>query len=198
MARGDGSGRGRRGDLREVPPPEPPEDGDGDAEAAAPKKPFVLCDEARVIGEELIPDYHPHLKEARILYIFSGKPMTRNGRVVLAKAMKFNDLNRFFTSLGAEPPDEEETAGGCDFAVIVNRKEWEENLTPAQRRAVVDHELCHCIRNHKGKWSLRNHDIEEFSEVIERHGLYWEDVAAFAKSVIQATQLELPVGAGVK
>jgi hypothetical protein len=197
MARGNGPGRGRRGDLREVPPPESAEDADG-GEAAAPKKPFVLCDEARVLGEELIPDYHMHLKEARVLYVFCGKPMTRNGRVVLAKAMKFNDLNRFFTSLGAEPPDEEETAGGCDFAVIVNRKEWEENLTPKQRRAVVDHELCHCIRNHKGKWAMRNHDVEEFAEIIDRHGMWFEDVAAFGKSVAGAMQLELPVEVGVR
>ncbi len=74
--------------------------------------------------------------------------------------------------------------------------------------ALVDHELCHIQRNvgmvitdpNTGRilkkewadkddpdsWHIREHDVEEFSDIIHRHGLWEHGIEKFAEAVRNA------------
>lgn len=134
------------------------------------------------VAWELIPTYHKHLTTARIRYLRRSGDWVSGGKTRLGSAVKLSARDRHLV--------------GADFAVIVNDDEWAE-LEPARRRAVVDHELCHLGMNDDGAWCLLRHDVEEFGEVIARHGLWNADVQAFAQAVqdAPAIQLRLPLGA---
>jgi len=55
-----------------------------------------------------------------------------------------------------------------DIVILLNYEAWEE-LTSAQRTALLDHELYHGVQ--------RAHDIGEFGEILERRGDYLSHIA---------------------
>ena len=62
-----------------------------------------------------------------------------------------------------------------------------------RRKALIDHELCHIIANpNTGSWTTKAHDINEFNEIIERYGLWSNDLMAVGPTVAKALQLEMP------
>lgn len=145
-----------------------------------------ICEssEAASIAERYIRDYHPHLIDARILYLLTSQKRSRAGKTVLGSAAKLAALPRYLSS-GTSAAVEE----GYDFLILIGADEWE-HLTGAQREALIDHELCHCQDvaspdDDEPKWALRGHDVEEFRCVIERHGLWKPDVQAFGKTIEQ-------------
>lgn len=138
-----------------------------------------LALEAKGIAQELIPEVHQHLRPARILYLFTTKERKDRDAVVLGSAQKTTDMLRFLTTLNSD----EDFDHGYDFILLFYKKEWD-RLDERQRRALVDHELCHCATGEKG-WRLRGHDIEEFRAVIERHGDWKRDVRAFIETAQQ-------------
>lgn len=146
------------------------------------------------IAAKLIKEHHENLNrhDVSIFAVFRDPVAKSKGRVVLGKARKISGLAAALfglahqDDLGEDPTD--------FFVVEVGHKTWEE-LTPKQRLALVDHELCHLDvevplddYEHR-KLITRGHDLEEFRAVVERHGLWRPDVAAFA----QAAQLALPI-----
>lgn len=140
---------------------------------------------------ELIEEHHEELTNARIALAWSltWKPDT-DGRVKLGQCKKRSELDREFNDL--------------DF-VIVLRQEFVQSpeVKDAQRRALLDHELCHAtIRldregepalDERGRkvYRLRKHDIEEFSEIVARHGCYKRDLEHFAVALNQSKQRSL-------
>lgn len=118
--------------------------------------------EAEDIAKKLIPDFHPHLKNVPIMYLFNGKKM------------------KPWAQIGARSA-KERFISGYFFLMEVNHAQWV-LLTDAQREALVDHELCHAgIDSETGEPYLIDHDIEEFSIIVERHGLWREDVKLFGR-----------------
>ena len=65
-------------------------------------------------------------------------------------------------------------------------------LNHAQRLALLDHELCHVMGDTDTGFTMRDHDIEEFNAVIERHGAWSRDVVEFLATARKA-QIELPM-----
>ena len=136
------------------------------------------------IAQPLIDKHHTHLREARILYVFTSKDQKRNGKIVLGKAVKMAEFQQFLSS-----GDSFDTAEGYELVVMIAWNCWGA-LNVAQRQALVDHELCHFERNEKDTgWAIRGHDVEEFTEVIARHGLWLADVQQFVE-----TAQQLPLG----
>ena len=125
----------------------------------------------------LIPQHHPRLAEARIAYLFA-ESLTRKGQEQLAKIKKAGALERYL--------------GEVDYIMVVNYETWQ-RLAKAQRRALLDHELCHCtVTSDKyghPRYGLRGHDLEEFAEIVDRHGLWMPDVEEFAEVVQQQLPL---------
>lgn len=138
--------------------------------------------DAEQIANELITEIHAHLSPARILYLFTSKTRKRCDRVVLGSAQKLSAMQKFLSSGNSAVED------GYDFIILIGKQEWE-SLEDKQRRALIDHELCHCgvkdPDDDEPQWTLKGHDIEEFKAVIERHGFWKPDVQAFAKAAQQ-------------
>jgi hypothetical protein len=144
-----------------------------------PERTFEPAPQPRAIAEVLIEAVHDHLQGAKIGYLFKEKMKTR-ARVVLGKASKAGSKLEFFDDL--------------DFIIEFNWQEWR-RLSPMQRIALVDHELCHFGLEEDAEgnrdWVLEPHDIEEFKGVVQRWGLWKPDLVVFAGAVVHAHQLGL-------
>jgi len=152
--------------------------------------------EAREIAEELIPKHHtrlvdhPILGDARLLYLFTDRKRKKGNRVTLGTAAKLPALQRY---LSRSSPHN--SASEAHFILLFSYLEWE-LLDEEQQVALVDHELCHCTvrtgKDFKSRWAIREHDVEEFAEVIQRHGLWKSDLAEMGQAMQQ-----LPMRLGV-
>lgn len=128
--------------------------------------------------------HHPDLAKARIALAWRKKlKRDRDGHLVLGKCVKITDLQREFHEF--------------DYVILLNREVWlDEVFTPEKKRALIDHELCHAdaARDKDGfpkrderdrfVWRTRKHDIEEFRDVVRRHGCYKADLEEFAKALL--------------
>lgn len=105
-----------------------------------------------------------------------------DGRLVLGRCRKATDLDRELAPF--------------DFVILLNRDFWQNtNVTNEQRNALLDHELSHAAvayddagdykRDERGRYvfRMRKHDIEEFRDVVARHGLYKTDLVDFERTL---------------
>jgi hypothetical protein len=106
--------------------------------------------------------YHRRLDGARIAVVMKEKAGKKKGKTVLATAMKPPDKMK---PLLREP---------YHFVIVIGADEWEKADTK-KRKALLDHELCHCEFDEDGQPSMRGHDLEEFGEIITRHGFWRGD-----------------------
>lgn len=111
---------------------------------------------------EIANEHHTCLDGARIAVIMRERAAKHRGRVVLATASK--------PSAKVKPL----LNGNYQFVICIAGDEWQD-LTPEQRRAVVDHELCHCDFDDDGEPRMKAHDYEEFAAIVERHGMWRGD-----------------------
>jgi len=140
---------------------------------------YAEAPEVAEIARELISQHHSHLVNTRIEYVFRSKAATNRGRIVLGKAKKVSGLSAFLTT---RDPD-------AFFVMEIAQDRWTE-LTSEQRVALVDHELTHMgVDPDTGKLQLYPHDLEEFVDIVRRHGLWSAEVMRFARAT---SQLELP------
>jgi hypothetical protein len=148
---------------------------------------------------ELVDAHHRDLREASIVLAWctSWRPDV-DGRVILGKCKKASDLDRELTTY--------------DFVILLSRSFWrnqdlliadastseeDRNAARTRQRALLDHELMHaCVKfDDKGEpvydergrkvYRVRKHDLEEFVDVVKRHGIYKSDIEAFAKALGQ-------------
>lgn len=132
---------------------------------------FLSAPQAEAIAKPLIAALHEHLLNAKIAYLFR-EDMQRRGRVRLGVAGKASSKVAYLT--------------GFDFVLDFNWTYWTK-LTPVQRIALVDHELTHCARGPDGEgWAVRAHDVEEFSTIVQRWGLWTPDLLEFSTAVKNA------------
>ncbi len=148
---------------------------EGNGKDRVPSEPYVLL-------SRLVAAYHPHLGEARIALAWQdGLQPDKDGKLTLGKAKKPSDLDRQLHPY--------------DLIVLLNRESWED-LSPAQREALIDHELSHfAVVLEEGKplrddndcivYRLKKHDLEEFRAVVDRHGFYKSDIEEFARVCAQ-------------
>jgi hypothetical protein len=154
---------------------------------------YELIEPASEIGQslyldlgELVEAYHEHLRDARIALAWctSWKPDV-DGRVTLGKCVKASDLHRELAPY--------------DFVILLSRSFYEDALVqPLQRRALIDHELCHAgvkydatgepVTDGRGRivYRLVKHDLEEFSAIAGRYGCWKRDLEHFATALDRA------------
>lgn len=150
------------------------------------------------IAQDLIGEHHTHLLNRKIVYIFRDSPQKRAGTEIWGKARKVSGLNAFLNARADGDLDVEhsydEEADHSYFVIEIAEPIWE-HLDETARRALVDHELEHCEVHFSdsGKESLRiiPHNLEEFTAVVRRHGLWKSELRRFAK--VTNEQLELDV-----
>lgn len=130
----------------------------------------------------LITEYHSNdLAEAKIGFAWRvGMHQDVDGFVHYFKVSKNNELRQRST--------------GLDFVITLNRDLWGE-LSPTQQRAKIDSALCRCaplldeegeqVRDSTGRleWRLRQPEVQEFSEVVERYGCHTPQLDRMAKAI---------------
>jgi len=132
---------------------------DGKQQDSVPVKPKYFDAKAvEEIATDLIGQYHPHLKEKPILYLFNDGNMNE-----WASMARRNEREQFIS--------------GYLFVMEVSYKNWQV-MSDQQRVALVDHELCHASIE-DGKPVIIDHDVEEFAIVVSRHGMWRENVRQF-------------------
>jgi DNA segregation ATPase FtsK/SpoIIIE-like protein len=135
--------------------------GDCGGDALAMKKFSEATAEVISLAEELIGKYHPNLDEARIAFVFQDEATETNGRIILGTTTKVSPKMQPFMEY--------------DFLIVIAEDRWIASSRQAHE-ALIDHELCHCGGDSLNGWKLRHHDVEEFFEVIERHGAWKSDL----------------------
>jgi len=138
-------------------------------------EPYRLLEEIRAVE-------HNHLADAKIGMAWRmGWRADADGHLRLGQCRKRGDLDR--------------ELDGFDFIIMLNREAWP-TLNDKQKRALIDHELCHAQlsmdadgnpkRNDRDRLvcRLRKHDTEEFRAVVNRHGLWTADLEAIARAAI--------------
>ena len=138
--------------------------------------------------DELVDAHHEDLQHARIALAWctSWKPDV-DGRVTLGKCKRAGDLDRELAAF--------------DFIILLSRRFWYDAMTiEVQRRALLDHELCHGAVKYDGRgervedergrlvYRTRKHEIEEFTEIVGRYGCYKRDLEEFARATDRARQ----------
>lgn len=143
------------------------------------------------IMEELIPAHHDHLAEAKIVLAWNTSwKADVDGHLRLGQCRKCAELDRELHEY--------------DFVILLNQQVWNTaEFTERHRIALIDHELCHADvelddnddqkRDAHGKiiYRIRKHDVEEFAEIIQRNGIWKNDLEAFAKICIQKSKAPL-------
>lgn len=164
--------------------------GFGRGQKSEKKKPeqWPAGDDVRQLAEEIIGESHPHLADAEILYLMRYPSWKAKGKTVGGVTCLATPQHKALTG-----------NKGLAFIITINSEEWD-RLPAPQQRALLDHELCHCEYDSTkdeeegdSPWKLVGHDVEEFGDVIERHGLWHDDLRLFADEV--GRQLELGLGA---
>jgi hypothetical protein len=144
----------------------------------------------RAIAESLIPEFHKHLDEMQILYVFRSKHTESNGKIKLACARKVGGLNAYLAFRDAldSIDAEERPPAPVAHAFFVIEVAWDtwERLTGPQRIALVDHELSHIGVD----GDMVAHDVEEFAAVLRRHGAWKPDLRDFLSASEQQPLFE--------
>jgi predicted metallopeptidase len=162
---------------------------------------FTAAPDVFRIAQKLIADYHAHLDDDRIRidYLFTDTAVKKAGQIALGTARVVSNLAAFLA--GEEGAEER---GSPFFVITILDYAWKD-LSPDQKIALVDHELMHCMAAPKMVelengtevetlvLSIRGHDLEEFKDIVHRHGFWAPDLESFARVVLVANQqMSLP------
>lgn len=137
---------------------------------------------------QCVADHHGDLDRTNVrvalAWATSWKPDV-DGRLTLGKCKKASDLDRELAPY--------------DFCILLNQEFWlNPRVTDAQRQALLDHELMHAAvvydedgeikHDERGRacYRIRKHDIEEFADIVARHGCYKRDLEEFARAIVRA------------
>ena len=130
--------------------------------ASIKNKRYELSSDMEVVAREVLSTKNLSIRPSRVRYV---KVYPNINKTTAATCGIASNLVNFF--------------GEADFVVSASGDLWDA-LTPPLRSILMYHELLHimCIQNEKtGDWkfSLRDHDIQEFREIINSYGIDWLD-----------------------
>lgn len=141
---------------------------------------YIPNDEAGQIAEGLIREHHPHLTGIKIAQLLKLMPIPKSGKkpkqARVGKKITLAKTSKVSSKMAALAADD------FKFVIEYGSLYWD-RMDDGQKKALVDHELGHCGNDADGVY-LKNHDIEDFSFMIERHGCWKSDVTAFVQTVL--------------
>lgn len=118
-------------------------------------------------AQRIINESYPYLLDARIAFVFRDEAQKTAGRKSLGGVQKV--------------PAKLQTFLEYDFIIWISEDDYSK-WDYETRLAMLDHYLAFCIMG-EGGWKIRKPDIEAFSFVIARHGLYTADIARAAEAI---------------
>lgn len=152
------------------------------------------------LAAPIIAEHHPHLTEHpgdRIVWCWRDKAKKSRHRVTLGSASIVTGRAAMLIEAARTGAldDPAKNIGRDDydlFVIEIAQDEWAE-LGDDQRLALLDHELAHChvviecdedTGQEIGRTlEIREHDIEEFTAIVERHGLWHPGLQDFAHAI---------------
>jgi Putative phage metallopeptidase len=148
--------------------------------------------EVEKIARELIRDHHKHLFKRRVEFVFTEKAPKSGTKEIWGTARIVNGLAAFLANRETVEEFADEEAMNEDFFVIAISEPVWGILSERCRKALLDHELCHCWVEEKddGGTSLKlvHHDLEEFGAVVQRWGVWRDDLDRFLIKADQGRQ----------
>lgn len=137
--------------------------------------------EPYLLLKQMRKENHSHIADAKIALAWRHRMKSdKDGILKLGQCLKNSGVHREFANY--------------DFIILLNKMAWDA-FTKEQKMALLDHELCHImpsedkngehIQDDLGRkmFRTRRHDIEEFQDVVRRHGVYKKDLERFAEVV---------------
>ena len=118
---------------------------------------FIESPEVEIIAKQVISAYplDPKASEANIVYLFTLEKKPGHYGKIVRPTGPWRYLAKY------------------DYVVLIHKSSWG-SFTDTQRKALVYHELRHIThrltKEQKIIWGLRDHDIEEFFDVIKQFG----------------------------
>lgn len=127
---------------------------------ASVKKEFKVSDDLKQLAEKIIVDESLDISPAEIEYLLVYPNISKT---VAGRCIKSSKELRFFS--------------GQDYLIEISGELWDA-LDDTVKYVLVQHELMHVlpVMNDKtGEWKfeLRQHDVEDFSKIIKKHGVDW-------------------------
>lgn len=132
---------------------------------------YSPAESVQAVAQTLMATYHPELATARIAYVYIDRVPKKGGRELMGKAVKVSGRWESLTEL--------------DFVIEVSLPKWQ-NMTDDEKTALVDHLLERCSGEEDEddgsyKWSLREPDVQEFSTILQRHGIWNSSLTSFVQ-----------------
>jgi predicted metallopeptidase len=144
---------------------------------------YKHSDEIEAIAKKLVPEHHPHLQHAAIAYLMRTLDPDKKLKLPVKRAGKKSKVAK---AIGV--PELWHAICGFDFVMSVDELFWA-FMSADCKEAVVDHELCHFAHDEDG-WYIRDHDIQEFTAILKRHGFYMPELKEFCAAA--PVQKDLP------
>jgi hypothetical protein len=142
-----------------------------------------------LIIDRYVANHHPHLAQMNIAvnWHYSLKPGP-DGKMILGSFKICSDLERQMHNF--------------DGIMTLNYTWWHHpTVQDSHREALVDHELCHprvmmdedagapkLDELGKIRYFNARHDIEDFEDVVTRHGLWKNDLERMARTMVEALE----------
>lgn len=151
---------------------------------------YSYAGEAGDLAKPLISKHHDRLGNVRIEYVFISEARKKQGEPVAGSASIVSGRTAFLVEGEAAEGEPVEAF----FVIELAEDLWGLMMKP-QKIALLDHQLSHCdfdTNDNDGsrRLFLAQHDVEDFTSVVRRHGLWQRGLKKFAQAVIQ---LELPI-----
>lgn len=119
---------------------------------------FKAPKEVRILVKKIRRKWHKPTLDARIITL-----------------MRVGNWDKYAT-MGRVSAKQKKAGIQGDYILTINDGLWT-LLERKQKRALIDHELVHCVaklsKEGVPRWLLRHHDVEEFHIIVKRHG-NWE------------------------
>jgi hypothetical protein len=149
---------------------------------------FQLAPELVTLADTVIDKANRELRELKILYAWDGNDRKSKGRPMLGETRKLGAFQRWLASGFNDVED------GQQFLISINRRQWLAHTDSRWREALLAHQLAAIGKKTDSDgnevWVVREPDIAEFSEVIERYGLWNQQLANVGERI---RQLPLPL-----
>lgn len=156
---------------------------------------FTMAPELEQRARKIIKASHPTLAKIPILYVWRAKATRSHGSLVLGSTSRLSGRAGMLYAAAVagegNPYDAEldEDDDHTRYVIELPSDVWillEEN----QRDALLDHYLTRCKIDDEGRLALRS-PVAEFAEIVERHGLWRDDLEALGRAVAESAQMSL-------
>lgn len=156
---------------------------------------FTMAPELDARAKKIIAKHHPSLKGITILYVWRDKATRSHGSLVLGSTGRLSGRAAMLYAAavaGEGNPYDAELDPDDDHAAYVIELPSDVwlLLEEAQRDALLDHYLTRCKIDDEGRLALRS-PVSEFPQIVERHGLWRDDLADLGRALAASGQLSL-------